>query len=303
MHKYLKALGFDNIQTRSDLKKLLEEVEEQCTHQTIVSYKPGEDFCELKKEYGQSMGIALCGGLDEREYFDPYYYFPYFEGSGISTYAEIAVERKIEKEQYLGMCEDSKIGISLIFTVQNGIEYMRERQAGFPADPTTSVTLSGLALSGMILLPVSKDEKSVRSEKEASDNRKMLINAARNGDQSAIETLTLDDIDMYSQVSKRLANEDIFSIVDTYFMPYGIECDLYSIMGEILAVRRRKNAGAAAVWASVFRNRSSAVTAAKYVFPYPRRWENLRSEGALKERYGCKDTLTFKRSKWNHRKR
>ena len=45
------------------------------------------------------------------------------------------------------MCEDSKIGISLIFTVQNGIEYMRERQAGFPADPTTSVTLSGLALS------------------------------------------------------------------------------------------------------------------------------------------------------------
>ena len=59
-------------------------------------------------------------------------------------------------------------------------------------------------------------------------------------DQSAIETLTLDDIDMYSQVSKRLANEDIFSIVDTYFMPYGIECDLYSIMGEILAVRRRK---------------------------------------------------------------
>ena len=65
------------------------------------------------------------------------------------------------------MCEDSKIGISLIFTVQNGIEYMRERQAGFPADPTTSVTLSGLALSGMILLPVSKDEKSVRSEKRS----------------------------------------------------------------------------------------------------------------------------------------
>lgn len=291
MHKYLKALGFDNIQTRSDLKKLLEEVEEQCTHQTIVSYKPGEDFCELKKEYGQSMGIALCGGLDEREYFDPYYYFPYFEGSGISTYAEIAVERKIEKEQYLGMCEDSKIGISLIFTVQNGIEYMRERQAGFPADPTTSVTLSGLALSGMILLPVSKDEKSVRSEKEASDNRKMLINAARNGDQSAIETLTLDDIDMYSQVSKRLANEDIFSIVDTYFMPLWNRVRSYSIMGEILAVRRRKN---------IVTNREVYQMKLNvnelqliYVFPYPRRWENLRSEGALKERYGCRDILIF----------
>ena len=57
----------------------------------------------------------------------------------------------------------------------------------------------------------------------------------------AIETLTLDDMDIYSKVSKRLISEDIFSIVDTYFMPYGVECDLYSIMGEILAVREREN--------------------------------------------------------------
>ena len=187
------------------------------------------------------MGISMCGELDENDVFKVAYYFPYFQGSGISTYSEIAVERKIEKEQYVGMCEDSRIGISLIFTLQNGIEYMRERQAGFAENLMTSVTLSGLSLSGTILLPVVKDEQKLKSEREASDNRKMLLNAARNGDQTAIETLTLEDIDTYSQVSRRLANEDVFSIVDTYFMPYGIECDLYSIMGEILAVRRRKN--------------------------------------------------------------
>lgn len=241
MHQYLKAVGFDNIQTRNDLKDMLEDVRENYTHQTIVSYLPGEDFCELRKDYGQCIGVSLCGELNENDVFEPSYYFPYFEGSGISTYAEIAVERKIEKEQYVGMCEDSKIGISLIFTLQNGIEYMRERQAGFITNPVTSVTLSGLALSGTVLLPVVKDERKMKSQREASDNRKMLINAARNGDQAAIETLTLDDIDIYSQVSRRLANEDVFSIVDTYFMPYGIECDLYSIMGEILAVRKRKN--------------------------------------------------------------
>lgn len=241
MHQYLKAVGFDNINTRNQLKQLLKEVQDEFTHQIVVSYKPGEDFCELKKEYGQCVGIALCGEMDERENFEADYYFPYFVGSGISTYAEIAVERKIEKEQYVGMCEDSRIGISLIFTLQNGIEYMRERQAGFTAELTTSVTLSGLALSGMVLLPVVKDERHMKSEREASDNRKMLLNAARNGDQTAIETLTLDDIDVYSQVSRRLIHEDVFSIVDTYFMPYGVECDLYSIMGEILAVRRRKN--------------------------------------------------------------
>ena len=35
-------------------------------------------------------------------------------------------------------------------------------------------------------------------------------------------------------ISKRIISEDILSIVDTFFMPYGIESDQYSIMGEIL---------------------------------------------------------------------
>lgn len=241
MHQYLKAIGFDNIRTRKDLKKILAEVQDSYSHQTIVSYKPGEDFCELQKEYGQCIGITVCGELDEEDHFDPAYYFPYFEGSGVTTYADVAIERKIEKEQYVGLCEDSNIGISLIFTLQNGIEYIREQQAGFTSGISTSVTFSGLALSGTILLPVVKDERHMKNEQAASDNRKMLLNAARNGDQSAIETLTLDDMDIYTKVSRRLMHEDVFSIVDTYFMPYGAECDMYSIMGEILAVRERVN--------------------------------------------------------------
>ena len=54
MHQYLKAIGFENIQTRKDLKKLLKDVEENFTHQTIVSYRPGEDFCEFQKEFPAS---------------------------------------------------------------------------------------------------------------------------------------------------------------------------------------------------------------------------------------------------------
>lgn len=241
MHQYLKAIGFNNLQTKKDLKELLNQVENTFTHQTIVSYQNWADYCEFQKEYGQNVGITLCGELDEFENFDADYYFPYFEGSGVTTYADVIVEKRIEKEEYVGICEDPKVGISLIFHLQNGIEYMRERQLGFATELATSVTFSGLALSGKILFPVKKSENQVKNEKEASDNRKLLLNAARSGDQTAIETLTLDDIDTYSKVSRRLINEDIFTIVDTYFMPYGVECDLYSIMGEILAVRKREN--------------------------------------------------------------
>ena len=227
MHQYLKAIGFNNLKTKKDIKELLNQVETTFTHQTIVSYQNWADYCEFQKEYGQNVGITLCGELDEFENFDADYYFPYFEGSGVTTYADVIVEKRIEKEEYVGICEDPKVGISLIFHLQNGIEYMRERQLGFATELAVSVTFSGLALSGKILFPVKKSEDQVKNEKEASDNRKVLLNAARSGDQTAIETLTLDDIDTYSKVSRRLIHEDIFTIVDTYFMPYGVECDLY----------------------------------------------------------------------------
>ena len=242
MHQYLKAIGFGKLQSKRELRELLQQVERKFTHQTVVSYSVDSDYCELQKEYGQSMGITVCGELDEEEHFETDYYFPYFEGSGITTYSEVSVERRIEKEAYVGICEDSKVGISLIFHVQNGVEYMKEKQLGFLSQEQTSVTFSGLALAGKILFPVKKSETQVQKEKENSQNRKNLLKAARNGDQGAIETLTLDDMDIYSKVSRRLITEDVFSIVDTYFMPYGVECDVYSIMGEILAVRERENA-------------------------------------------------------------
>ena len=65
MHRYLKASGFDNIRTRNDLKSILMDVQNGFNHQTIVSYRPGEDFCEVRKDYGQCMGISLCGEMDE----------------------------------------------------------------------------------------------------------------------------------------------------------------------------------------------------------------------------------------------
>ena len=38
---------------------------------------------------------------------------------------------------------------------------------------------------------------------------------------------------MYTAISRRIQKEDVFSLVDTYFMPYGVECDHYSVLGEI----------------------------------------------------------------------
>jgi hypothetical protein len=35
-------------------------------------------------------------------------------------------------------------------------------------------------------------------------------------------------------ISRRILHEDILTIVDSYFMPFGIECDQYQVLGTIL---------------------------------------------------------------------
>ena len=68
-----------------------------------------------------------------------------------------------------------------------------------------------------------------------------MIVAARQGDRCAMESLTLDDLDIYTQVNRRSHYEDILSIVETNFMPYGIETEHYSIIGNILDYTLCKN--------------------------------------------------------------
>jgi len=103
------------------------------------------------------------------------------------------------------------------------------------------LTLSGLAREGKILLPVEKDKEAVKIERELTKNRNHLIAAARNGDEEAMESLTMEDMDTYSMISQRIVTDDIFTIVDSYFMPYGMVCDQYSVMGEILDYMPFKN--------------------------------------------------------------
>lgn len=239
MHQYLKAIGFENLKKREEIRHLLKRVEEDCNKMSSVS-SAEEDFSMYERDFGRDIGIAVCGSMQNGQ-FEQEYYYPYFKGTGITSYADIIVERKMDQESYLGICEDAKIGISIIFHVLNAAEYIREKEEGNLPKHFTSVTLSGLALSGTILLPVIKNEETRQLQKEESRNRMMLLAAAREGNQAAIESLTLDDIDTYSQVSKRLDQEDVFSIVETYFMPYGLECTLFSILGEILKVSRISN--------------------------------------------------------------
>lgn len=240
MHKYLRAIGFSNISNSDDMRKLLEVSVEKNDTENIIKRAGKKSYGELKKEFAEGLGISSRGEIQE-EFFEFEYYYPYFEGSGITTYEDIFVERQAEKECYMGACDDSKVGVTIIFYLQNMVEYLKVIGDSSSKTRKSSLTLSALSTDGKILFSVNKDQEKARQDKEDALNRTKLIEKARKGDEQAMESLTLDDIDTYSIISRRIVHEDVFTIVDTYFMPYGMECDKYSIMGEILSVELRRN--------------------------------------------------------------
>lgn len=198
-------------------------------------------LAEFSKDFADRVGITVCGEFDEKDEFTFEYSFPYFRGEGISTEEDISVERHAEKESYAGVCNDLRVGVSLIFYLQNMMDYAKIKYGNRLPIRGTSLTLSGLSTSGKILLPIcKKKEDAARVEKE-TNNRNKLIAQARAGDEEAIETLTLEDMDIYNAISKKIRTEDVLSLVDTYFMPYGVECDQYSVLGEILECSETKN--------------------------------------------------------------
>lgn len=237
MHKYMRAIGFSTFESRKRLQELLTEVVVNSDRRAVTMNQEDTLLGEFCKNFAENMGIAVCGEFDDAERFTYEYYYPYLEGTGITSGEDVSVERHADKESYAGICDDLKVGISLIFYLKNRIPYIKAQITGKLPVRGTTLTLSALSVSGNIMLPIQKDEEQIQRVKQASITRNNLMAAARKGDEDAIETLTLEDMDMYTVISKRIRKEDVFSLVDTYFMPYGVESDQYAVLGEIVGMR------------------------------------------------------------------
>ena len=241
MHKYMRAIGFSKLSDRREEQRLITDIIMNATYRSYTSNGEDTILAEFCEDFAPGMGIAVCGEFDAEEKFSYDYFYPYLRGTGISSYDDVSVERHADKESYAGVCDDIKVGVSLIFYLQNIVPYVKAQSMDMLPVTGTTLTLSGLSISGNIILPIGKDESEKQRIQRASISRNKLIAAARRGDEDAIESLTLEDMDIYSTISKKILTEDVFSLVDTYFMPYGVECDQYSVMGEILDISLRVN--------------------------------------------------------------
>ena len=240
MHSFLRAVGFGSVKSRSDEEKLINLVIENATEKQVFRMSEERSVVELVMEVAEDTGVVVRGETDARGVFHVAHYFPIRRGNTVTTEEPLFVNKRVDTDAYTGMCDDYRIGVSLIFYIQNVVDLLKNpiRKKERRRCP---VYLSALATEGKILLPVEKTKKEAEKVKSDLQNRSALIAEAKQGNQEAMQSLTFDDIDQYAVVSRRIRKEDIYSIVETSFIPYGSESDNYSILGYINSVEKQMN--------------------------------------------------------------
>ncbi len=241
MHKYLASVGFSEVRSRKQVTKLIKEVVENYDEKfTVPNYDDGV-YVEYIKYYAKNMGVAVCGQFDTIGKYHVEFFYPFMGGSKITTKMPLTVEMHYDRSSYAAACDDLRLGVTLIYYLQRPAEYMLLNQKLGDVDNPIPMILTGLAYEGTILLPLDKNVEEVNAEKELSKKKSELMAAAMDGDEEAMESLTKDEMETYTMISERIQKDDVFTIVDSYFMPYGIECDQYNIMGEIRHLQYQTN--------------------------------------------------------------
>jgi len=233
MHSYLRAIGFENFKTRDEIQKLITKTVQEADTRSYVT-KDGEKLLgEFCKDFADEIGICVCGEFNEEDKFLYDYYYPYIKGEGISTKEDIKIQRHAANESYAGICDDLRVGVTIIFYLQNMVPYIKNQNENNDLLKTASLTLSALSLKGTVMMPIAKTDRDKSFQRKRTREREKLMNKARKGDETAMESLSIEEMDTYSALSKQIKTTDVYTLVDNYFMPYGVECDQYAIMGEI----------------------------------------------------------------------
>lgn len=198
---------------------------------------------EIKVPIDKGLYLHLFGHLDSNQNLIRDFVYPVLHSSDISSSSTCFFKRNIFLENYSVLFDDNRIGISIIFNLSNIFEFLSKVYNNDAKELIKSkhIFLSAWSNEAKILLPIEKNQSQEAILLASNKERSKLIELAKNGNEKAIETLSISDFESFNLASDRLINEDIYSIVDNSFMPYGFECDLYLIIADILDFEVKTN--------------------------------------------------------------
>lgn len=256
MHLYEGAVGLSEISSRSATEILIKKIIDDAVQNGDVMYYSGVEspdgfyeaqinYCMIKKQ--NNTEFEDIGGLVIRGLYSPCeklfrmsFYFPYVKGCVPRYNMEVVIERQSDKEAYLVHSVEPRRDIAPIFFLKNIVEYLSQK--GNDTIITDAFTyLSALSVKGKIILPIRQTKAQIDKCRAAANRRNELLDMAMKGDIKAIDDLTIRDYDTISDICQRVRKEDVYSIVDTSFIPSGLECDNFFVVGNIEEVYELTN--------------------------------------------------------------
>lgn len=241
IHLYLESIGFSNYSTKRLKIDLLDNLQkEYIDNIEIISDKNADHIWEIKVPIDKDLKLVLSGYFSKEGKLIREIAYPLLYTQDISSYNSCSIRRHIDNEKFSGMIDDSRVGISLIFRIANNLDYLKKIYINKDIK-VKSICFTAWSKEAKILLPIEKTKRQVEMLAKATKERVELIEMAKVGNEDAIESLSMEDINIFNMANDRLLTEDIYSIVDNSFMPRGIECDIYLIIADILDVKEKRN--------------------------------------------------------------
>lgn len=242
-HSYWNVIGFDgNTKEGAEiLNQLIKSAISEPSREHSL-YLDNSEYKEYQKEIIKGAGIVVFGYYNENDFIVENTY-PYVDSdnSCLLDCQNVSIEQMSDKFAYLGMFDSYIMNMVVIFYLKDN-SFINSTVSNLNIDISScSICLSALSSVGIILLPVEKKNISENTKKVHLDRRVSLIERAKKGDEDAIDTLTIDELETQQMLFHRIRNEDVLSIVESYFMPDGLENDKYAILGDILDVRNELN--------------------------------------------------------------
>jgi len=243
MHDYLSAVGLKHLRTKADFKRLTDWVTDDPDRLNIVALDEDSNLAVAERDVAGRAGVAVVGEINEAGDLVPEYYFPYLDSSCVSSEARLTYEKLSTREGFIGMCEDYRLGMALIFSVKNITEVLRNEQINPLGTGYKKVMLSALASEGTVILPLYQNEKVLKQAKDREERRRKLMEDLpfRSEPGGNAEEVARQDLRQYDLLMQRLETTDVYTVVDTFFMPHGMESDRYYLLGKILSCQLLTN--------------------------------------------------------------
>lgn len=243
MHNYLRAIGFSRLKNKIEQNQIITTAFENSTDKRELEVGSDAKLVQANYQIFNGIGISIIGAYDKDNSFIIDHSFPYCLGQHAAMQPDIQIERYSDKEAYSCISEDYNLGVTLIYFLVNVVDYVRSTWLNDFYKIPKKVKFGALSLSGRILYGVLLEHNPFPYDKQPISNkaRRNLIAKARSGDMDALENLTLDDMDTYSLISKRIKDEDLLTVIETYMIPYGIDNEQYSVLGIIQSFEQITN--------------------------------------------------------------